>query len=40
MVEDTMFSGESKNIEYKVSLHEDNRSFCQYTRWQADCWSR
>mgnify|MGYP000264295328 CR=1 FL=1 len=47
MVEDTMFSGESKNIEYKVSLPDKSEkymktivAFCQYTRWQADCWSR
>ena len=27
MVEDTMFSGESKNIEYKVSLPDKNEKY-------------
>ena len=43
MAEDTLFSGESKNVEYKVTvpeksekIHENSGSFCQWQRWQ-DC---
>ena len=29
MVEDTLFSGESKNIEYKVSLEQQLTDWCE-----------
>ena len=44
MARGTIFSGESKNIEYKITLpdksekvHENNHSFCQYSGRKADC---
>ena len=33
MAKDELFSGESKNIEYKVV--ENSCGFCQYTGWQT-----
>lgn len=42
MAKDELFSGESKNIEYKVvvpdkkrKIYENSCGFCQYTGWQT-----
>ena len=44
MAEDKLFSGESKNIEYKVTvtrekrkIHENSGRFCQWQRWKDIC---
>ena len=41
MAEDKLFSGESKNIEYKVTVPEKSEKyigrFCQWQRWKDIC---